>query len=920
MNHLLSILLRGLSPALVLLLTPLSLAAQSGSYGPADFVMAAVLTDPGGLLTPDSVATLDDRFRRAGTRPVAAGEYLWLRLTLRNDKPEPAFGALLYRSEVDSAWVYTRNRDADLQLAYTVARHDPELFAFIPDYHYEVPPGDSGQVYVRLRAPGGMSGADLSRLMLSPGTSLYYTLLTFWSAFYIGLIICIAFLSLILLRLFRNRSFLYFSLLMVSFVAYAVFTSVMFDAINPDVLWIPLFYTIPLVFISVVATITLFIIHYLNLRQIVPHLVPKINLFTGAVLVMLAVPWVIGLPAARAVWMTHLVLILWIVSGLWIILYLRVLRLRSGRRLLSAIVAIAVPALLQGAYVLSTGAFLDALQIALQVGTLVFSGMLLSGLYGQVKELRAEAAELTEQSRMRSRFFANISHEFRTPLTLIMAPLETLLNRAGDDAEERELLGIAYRNAERQLELVNRILKLSRLEENEDLLEARLTDLTGLLQSVTDSFVPAAERKRIDLRLSAPEDDVWVSVDPVKIRDVVYNLLSNAIKFTPEDGRVGVALLLREGGVVLEVSDTGTGIPEQKLSQVFQRFFQLPEQSTTDIPGTGIGLAIVRELVALHGGTVEVESAPGRGTTFRVVLPAERQGAVQVVSGTPTNIRETATEQDEHRGDDDRPHVLVVEDNDELRQLLRRLLEPAYRVTGAGNGAAGVELARELGPDLVLSDVMMPEMDGYDLSKALKASLETSHIPIVLLTARGDRDDRIHGLEYGADDYLTKPYNERELLARIDNLIENRRLLRRRFGEPTAPAAAPAELATNALDEAFLESALKIVDKHLDDVSFKVADFAREINMSTASLNRKLRGLVDQSTNQFVQSVRLQRAAELLATRGHTVGEVADQTGFSSSTYFVRLFREKYGVTPGAYQRDLDDPERDGRSTDPSTT
>ena len=558
-----------------------------------------------------------------------------------------------------------------------------------------------------------------------------------------------------------------------------------------------------------------------------------------------------------------------------------------------------------------------------------------------IDEKRRENARLLD---VRSRLFADLSHEFRTPLTLILGPLDTLLEsepNADPLPVARERLGMMRKSARRLLRLIGELLDLAKLEAGSLRLDVRPVRAVTFLRGIVATFTGLAERQGIDLRFEAEgfgETDVRLLIDRDKLDKVLVNLVSNAIKFTPQGGTVRVrARYLSEASkdrLVIEVKDTGRGIPADDLPHIFERFRQARH---SDAGGTGIGLALTKELALLHGGDVRATSEEGFGSTFTVTLPAKVAPALEeperltdepnglaeddFASSTapllPTEnarasdfllaITDNKGEAEESPEQDQRETVLVVEDDAGVRAYVCDCLGDAYRALEASNGAEGLEIARREVPDLVLSDVMMPRLDGYGLCRALKSDAVTGHIPVVLLTAKASEESKIEGLETGADDYLAKPFSARELQVRVKNLLESRRLLRRRFSrdvllrpEP-APGASEANGAPSA-DDLFIECAREAVEAHLDDVHFNVDAFAEAMGMSRRQLQRKLRAVADESPSAFVRIIRLRQAAVLLKQqRYETVAEVAYAVGFSSPSYFTRCFRDAFDAAPTEY-------------------
>jgi signal transduction histidine kinase/ligand-binding sensor domain-containing protein/DNA-binding response OmpR family regulator len=555
---------------------------------------------------------------------------------------------------------------------------------------------------------------------------------------------------------------------------------------------------------------------------------------------------------------------------------------------------------------------------------------------------RAEARQLQELDALRSRFFANISHEFRTPLTLLKGPLRRL--EQAPDAGDGELFAMMSRNARRLGQLIDQLLDLSRLEAGKLPLRWRHDDVGSFLQSVASPFAGIAAERGISLSASISEEPARLWFDADILEKIVGNLLTNGLKYTPDEGTIELAVNVSADEVIrpvprapastepvvelatrllhLQVTNSGSYIPAAERDRIFDRFEQLAGSDRER--GSGIGLALVKELVDLHDGEIELSSDVVSGTRFRVTLPllvSPPPGHEQAPAEEPHSPSEVeigsggspATEGvEESAATDGTPPmtVLVVEDNDDLRSYLRRELGADYRIVEAADGKTGVDLARGEVPDLVVSDVMMPGLDGFELCQRLKEDLATSHVPVVLLTARAEIESRLEGLQHGADDYLAKPFDVRDLRARIANLIAIRRRLQARYSTQLQVADVAAMPVTSA-DERFLRRCREIVDEHLDDDSFSVEAFAREVALSRAQLHRKLKALTDLAPRDFLRTQRLQRAARLLGGRYGNVTEVAYAVGFKSLSHFARSFREQFGVPPSEYPADQD-PHRGG--------
>ena len=537
----------------------------------------------------------------------------------------------------------------------------------------------------------------------------------------------------------------------------------------------------------------------------------------------------------------------------------------------------------------------------------------------QMKIGKFQVSHITEIERMKSRFFTNISHEFRTPLTLILGRIEKIGSKT-NDKESQHSLSIMKRNAHQLLRLINQLLDLSKLEAGAMKLEAGLGNIVPVIKGVAYSFESSAGLRQIELNVRIEEEDIQIYFDKDKVEKILTNLLANAFKFTPDGGRIGVGIDCRGGSrsapaenrwVDIIISDTGVGIPEDKLPHIFDRFYQVDGSITREQGGTGIGLALVKELVEIHHGTISVTSQPGAGTQFIVSLPLGREhlrpdeiierSAKEDITALLPEVMTGATESivdteivSAHGSS--QPIILVVEDNTDVREYIRENLPKSYQVIEAGDGTAGIEKARETIPDLIISDVMMPKQDGFELCRILKNDERTSHIPIILLTAKAASENKIKGLQTGADDYLIKPFEPKELVARVSNLIELRRKLRKRFG--TAIPLKAGEIAVTSMDDAFLKRALAVAEQRMSDEKFDVEEFAKEMNMSRSQLHRKMTALTDQSAGDFIRYLRLQRALELLQKDAGEVSEIAYRVGFNDPSYFSKCFHHQFGKSP----------------------
>jgi len=524
----------------------------------------------------------------------------------------------------------------------------------------------------------------------------------------------------------------------------------------------------------------------------------------------------------------------------------------------------------------------------------------------KTSEIQQQAEQLKELDQVKSQFFANISHEFRTPLTLVLGPLENRLPQK--EQPKLHELQIMHRNAKRLERLINQLLDLSRIESGKLQLQPQNGDIIAFLKALSSSFSSHAEQRDIEFQLNFPKEGLDCSFDPDKVEKIAYNLLSNAFKFTPDGGLVEVKVKKTEKEIFFEVKDSGQGIPADELPHIFDRFYRSSDARKKEQEGTGIGLALTKELVKLHRGQIHADSQIGRGSTFTVALPVVPAKSTEGKS-IPAIPSQTGAIVEGKRGvvnplpvvaeQEDRPILLVVEDNEDLRAYMANILSPQFRILEAGDGRQGFDLAKSKVPDLIISDLMMPEMDGIELCSQLKTDETTSHIPVILLTARANRESKLEGLSTGADDYLIKPFNAEELKVRVKNLIDQRKLLQQRFSKTVV--LKPRDIAINSMDEVFLEKVMAIIEKNMDNADFSVEDFQKAIGMSRMQLHRKLKALTNHSTTEFIRIQRLKRAASLLEQNGGNVSEVCYQVGFNSLSYFTKMFKEQFGVTPSKY-------------------
>lgn len=522
----------------------------------------------------------------------------------------------------------------------------------------------------------------------------------------------------------------------------------------------------------------------------------------------------------------------------------------------------------------------------------------------KAKEAQLEADQIKQLDQLKSHFFANISHEFRTPLNLILAPLQKKQPISQDEME------IMSRNTKRLLRLVNQMLDLAKVEVGLLKPEFRSINVFRLVTDIANSFTPLADAKGINYQIGISERDYIGYFDPDKLEKIIYNLLSNAFKFTASGGKVNINVSIEQPNTLrIDVSDNGIGISEQLIDKIFTRFYQVDASLTRPYEGSGIGLALTKELVDLLQGTVHVESVEGQGSVFTVRLPelewSGRKGEVAAFPKSSNYYFEDLDSKMEKDVDEenagDLPIILMVEDNMDLRTYVKRQLCNQFQILEAKNGNEGLMAAQNKIPDLIITDIMMPEMDGMTLTKHLRTDERTSHIPIILLTARDDGETKIKGFETGAEQYVVKPFEISELIARINSLLLQRERLRKKFGREIT--LQPQDIIVSNRDAVFLEKTIKIIENNFTEESFTVEQLQSEIGMSRMQLHRKLKALTNQSASDFVRTVKLKRAAQILRQPGVQVAEAAYLSGFSHMSYFSKCFKEQFGVLPSEYAK-----------------
>jgi signal transduction histidine kinase/ligand-binding sensor domain-containing protein/DNA-binding response OmpR family regulator len=542
-------------------------------------------------------------------------------------------------------------------------------------------------------------------------------------------------------------------------------------------------------------------------------------------------------------------------------------------------------------------------------------------LRNELKLREFEVRKKTELEEIKSRFFANLSHEFRTPLMLIKGPLEQLKIEK-TNGKYSENIDLIERNSDRLKELIDQLLELSQLEKAAIPLKAKQENVITLLKGLLSSFESLAKQKNISIKFENDTDSKTCWVDRDKFEKIINNLLSNAFKFTPDGGSVSIDVKesSSEGKQFAEIkiSDTGVSIPKDQINKIFDRFFQVDDSDQRSYGGSGIGLALVKEFIELHKWSIAVDSEKDKGTEFKIQIPLwddylnedEKISAESIKYLNTLNLKKSEPEKLIHQPNvireqpnfsdlNNKPSILIVDDSKDVRIYLSGLLESNYKISEAENGEEGIIAATENIPDLIISDVMMPSMDGIEFCNRLKSDWQTSDIPVILLTAKASAESKIEGLEIGADDYLTKPFDSKELFTRIKNLLEQRKRLRDKYNKDPDAVAETGNL--NKADHEFLNKSLEFIENNLDKTNFGTEQLAKELFVSRTQLHRKMLTITGQAPGEFIRIIKLKRAAKLLLEGKLSVTQVAYEIGFSSPAQFTRAFAKQFNCVPSEY-------------------
>lgn len=535
-----------------------------------------------------------------------------------------------------------------------------------------------------------------------------------------------------------------------------------------------------------------------------------------------------------------------------------------------------------------------------------------------------EKEKFEEMQRIKLEFFTNISHEFRTPLTLIKGPLEYLQKKLGklDEGVIKEQYTIMHKNTDYLLRLVNQLLDFRKINQGKMHLVVRNTNIVDFIKEVAEPFQFMAKRRHIEFKIITSNNKLISYFDHDALEKIMNNLLSNAFKFTPENGSINVGISKEKVDdkdfVILKVKDSGDGIPKEKIKEIFKRFYAKGNGVHMNIEGVGIGLSFTKSLVELHQGFIELNSMEGQGTEFIVKLPVQKKAytnlkeiTIKEVSDSDFLVRSTETESFAIGINDElldeglstsrskQPVLLIIDDNKDIRTFIRQSLSEDYTIYEAENGKQGLEVANKIIPNIVLCDVLMPIMDGMELCGLLKAQKETSHIPVILLTAKSSEESQMEGLKIGADDYLTKPFNMEVLKLKLSNIISQRGEMRKRFNRKMT--IKPSEITVTSADEKFLGLAMEIVEKHMMNTDFNVEMLVKEMGLSRSNLYLKFKELTGLSSSEFIRNVRLKRAVQLFETSDLSVKEIMYMTGFNTASYFSKCFKKQFGIIPSEY-------------------
>lgn len=855
--------------------------------------------------------------------PIDFPAVTWLKILVTNEGPYDIPAAFTFCHLADSISLYVTENNVLKQVLETGVAFKPadkQVPSVFNSLQIHLPAQSEKTFYVRQIHPNRVSEWHLAELYIKDPPMMIAELMFKYvgQAFYAGLMLMFALLSFFGWLLIRDRSFIYFSFVHLAFTVYFLGVKNVFGVL---VFYVPLDYLFSVQNVSIsllIISLFVFIAHYMKLRQHLPRYYRLLLIVTVVTVTNKYFHHFFIADELMSARIHNASILLWLVVIVTGIVLLTRKQIPAAVNLLvslSILVLTAVVYLLALSRLIPHNFFTIH---SIQIGSVLFSLLVFYRLFEAVRSLENEKQRALTINDVKTKFFTNLSHEFRTPLTLILSPLDQLTETTENEGQKK-LIQLAKRNANRLLNMINQLLDIARIEGDEVKLSVQENNVVPYLKGILMSFESLAQLKEIELRFSSSSQQVPLWLDTEKMEVILYNLLSNALKFTPTGGNVSVEVIEQDDKVQIRVVDTGEGIPSDMLPYVFDRFFRI---ENTGADGSGIGLCLAKELTELHHGQLNVESTMGEGSVF--TLEFQKGCAHFRTTDIAENMlgegrRNISTKADLTLVKDDvseietgtavysattpgtRPAILLVEDNVDVRSFVRSQLIDRFQVLEAINGKLGFDMAVDHVPELIISDVMMPEMNGIELCKLLKADIRTSHIPVILLTAKAEQEHRMEGLEAGADEYLHKPFHAKELNLRVQKLIELRIELRNRLMD--SPTLSFKSLNGNPVENEFIEKISKCIDDHLADPQFGVSTLADSVKLSVPQLNRKLKSITGLTANKYVQHVRLKKALVMLESEDVNVSEVAHQTGFSSTAYFVKSFREHYGKTPGSLLR-----------------
>ena len=849
---------------------------------------------------------------------------IWAKATIKNEGKfiKNEYFKLCKSYQHITLYTVENNIVQDIQISGSALKPSQKSTPFSSNQiQFSLDPEETKNYYFKLELDKNTANYHLKHIYIGPGKNKIATIIDIytWQSLYSGIMILFALISFFMISIFREKIFIYLGMILVFFALYFMSLNstlyTFFDIANPTSSSF-----ITRIFVSLILIAGyLFTCEYVLLKQYYKKYFYYYTYFTIISSVATHIWWIFSNDAILISKTNNLLTAIWLVLTIIPVAMLAKRKDKSARILLLSFASMVISALLYTSILVVNISYSGWAKDSFQIGVILFSGILFYGLFDKINTIKQEKQHMKNLDELKSKFFSNISHEFRTPLSLIMDPIKQL-NEKSDINSDKKLLQLAYKNSERLLQLINQLLELSKLEAGKMNLAASQQNFILVMKEILGSFESLAQQKNIHIQYHFTQENIPIYIDRDKIEKVFYNLISNAIKFSKDniDGEITISLIEHENNIEVHVCDNGIGIPAHKLPYIFDRFFQVELKEHERNEGSGIGLALVKELLELHHGSIQVKSENQNGCCFIIHLP---KGKMHLnnneISNKPSSIKsninwDTSIDESQNTIEindeqftsaleqkDAKPSILIVEDNSDVRNYIKNHLSKNYKIWEAENGSDGIDLTITHQPDLIISDVMMPKKNGYELSHFLKNDPRTSHIPIILLTAKAGQEEKITGLQTGADDYLVKPFDSKELDIRISNLIQIRKELQQHFSKH-GPIAAQKTTGISNIDKTFLDKVVRCLEMNYHDNNYTIDTLASEVGMSKVHLNRKLKALSDFSTNKFIQAYRLQKALKMLQEKQGNVSEIAHKTGFNTTAYFVKCFREKYDVTPGS--------------------